>query len=85
VKPVGWCKITKDPTASKFRTDGRKLFSSEAEGKRFLRNIRKLLPDYMVALPRIPNSSTFASDVSYFINHLVERKKWVSVQQMPAN
>jgi len=85
VKPVGWWKITKEPTASNFRMDARKLYSPEDEGKRFLRNIRKLLPGYMVALPRIPNSSTFALDVSCLINYLVERKKWVSVQQIPAN
>ena len=65
--------------------DARKLYSPEDEGKRFLRNIRKLLPDYMVALPRITNSSTFALDVPCLINHLVERKRWVYVQQIPAN
>jgi hypothetical protein len=65
--------------------DARKLYFPEDEGKRFLRNIQNLLLDYMVALPRIRNFSTFALDVSCLINHLVERKKCVSLQRMPAN
>jgi len=65
--------------------DARKLYSPEDEGKRFLRNILKLLPDYIVALPGILNSQTFVLDISCLINHLVERKKWVYVQQITAN
>jgi hypothetical protein len=75
VKPEGWWEIAKEPTAFTFRMDARKLYSPEEEVKHFLRNIRKLLPDCMVALPRTPNSSDFAIAVSCLINHLVARNK----------